>query len=261
MEHKINKKIILLASEGTSTTILYNAISKDFDISDVVIEKPVSKVKFLKYRYKKIGFIRLFDQLLFVILINIILSKVSSKRKLEIIDQNNLDVTPIVRNKLNHVKSANLNSSIELIKELNPDIIIVSGTRILSKKLLGSTDAHIVNIHAGITPNYRGVHGAYWAYVNKEPNLAGVTLHFVDNGVDTGKVINQALISVKKNDNFVTYPLLQLSEGITLLKAFLNHILYSSSLNKNILGKDESNQWYHPGFFEYFYYRIFRGVK
>jgi len=74
-------------------------------------------------------------------------------------------------------------------------------------------------------------------------------------------VINQALISINKNDNFVTYPLLQLSQGIVLLKSFLNNVLHSPTLEKDILGNDESNQWYHPGFFEYFYYRILRGVK
>jgi methionyl-tRNA formyltransferase len=261
MGKKIEKKIILIASEGISTTILYNAISKHFEISDVVLENPVSKFKFLKYRYKKVGFFRLFDQLLFMMLINKILSKISRKRKLEIIDQNNLDIAPIVENKVTRVESANLNSSVELLKKLSPDIILVNGTRILSKKLLGATNAITVNIHAGITPNYRGVHGAYWAYVNKEPHLAGVTLHYVDAGVDTGTVINQALISINKSDNFATYPLLQLSEGVVLLKGFLNTILHSRTLKKVILGDDESNQWYHPGFFEYFYYLFLRGVK
>jgi folate-dependent phosphoribosylglycinamide formyltransferase PurN len=261
MGRKINNKILLLASDGISTNILYNAISKDFEISHVVLENPISKVKFLKNRFKRVGFFRLIDQLLFIMLFNKILSMISKKRKLEIIDQNNLNVVPIVVNKVVRVKSANLNSSVELIKKLNPDIILVNGTRILSTKLLEATDAIIVNIHAGITPNYRGVHGAYWAFVNKEYHLAGVTLHYVDNGVDTGMVINQALISINKNDNFVTYPLLQLSQGIVLLKSFLNNVLHSPTLEKDILGNDESNQWYHPGFFEYFYYRILRGVK
>ena len=41
-------------------------------------------------------------------------------------------------------------------------------------------------MHAGITPQYRGVHGGYWAVVNNDPEHCGVTIHFVDKGIDTG---------------------------------------------------------------------------
>lgn len=88
------------------------------------------------------------------------------------------------------------------------------------------------------------VHGAYWAYLNKQSNLAGVTLHRVDKGVDTGKVLGHKIIQVQYNDNFSTYPLLQLNSGIELLKEYL-----SGSIKLDLVKSDNrSSLWYHPGF-------------
>ena len=68
---------------------------------------------------------------------------------------------------------------------------------------------------AGITPLYRGVHGAYWALAEGRRDLCGVTVHRVDAGIDTGEVLAQVLIDPTPQDNFVTYPWLQVAEGGT----------------------------------------------
>lgn len=255
-------KIILLASEGISTNIIYNAISRDFTIDHVIIEKSVKITKFLKYRYKKVGFFRMLDQLLFILTISKLLTSITKNRKAAILFDNGLNNDAIPDNKIIRVSSANNLQTIDLLNEFSPDIILVNGTRILSKKLLAATNAKFVNLHAGITPDYRGVHGAYWAYVNKDPDMAGVTLHYVDSGVDTGKIIGQIAIDASSADNFATYPLIQLAAGTYLLTGFLNNLIHSKDFKPEILSKGiRTNQWYHPGFFEYLYHRLFNGVK
>ena len=52
--------------------------------------------------------------------------------------------------------------------------------------LLEAVPAVFLNTLAGITPSYRGVHGAYWALVQRQPDACGVTVHLVDAGIDTG---------------------------------------------------------------------------
>jgi folate-dependent phosphoribosylglycinamide formyltransferase PurN len=61
-----------------------------------------------------------------------------------------------------------------------------------------SINSKFVNIHVGITPKYRGVHGTYWALVNNDVENSGVTVHFVDEGIDTGNIINQAIVVPSK---------------------------------------------------------------
>ncbi|WP_279341247.1 formyltransferase family protein [Geothrix mesophila] len=61
-----------------------------------------------------------------------------------------------------------------------------------AQETLGAIRVPVMNLHSGITPKCRGQVGGYWALVNGDPDHAGVTVHLVDAGVDTGDVICQA---------------------------------------------------------------------
>jgi hypothetical protein len=53
-----------------------------------------------------------------------------------------------------------------------------------------------INYHAGINPKYRGQDPAYWARVQGDAEHAGITIHLVDEGVDTGAVLFQTCIDL-----------------------------------------------------------------
>src|SRR5262249_19038049 len=129
-----------------------------------------------------------------------------------------LDDAPIDPARLVQVNSANDPETESVLQELKPKVVVVNGTRILSRRLLSSVPAKFINTHAGITPSYRGVHGGYWALVKKDPDACGVTVHLVDEGIDTGLVLGQELIRPTDRDNFVTYPYLQLAAALPLLQ-------------------------------------------
>lgn len=254
-----NKKIIILGGKGPSTNIVFHSLNSQFGIHIVIIENKESLKTYLKRRIKSLGFIRVLGQILFQIIIVNILNFFSKDRKEQIISNNGLIVAEIPENKKRIVNSINSDSAIEMLKEENPDLIIVSGTRIISKRVLNSVNCKFINIHAGITPKYRGVHGTYWALINDDIENSGVTVHFVDTGIDTGNIIFQARIIPSEEDNFVTYPLLQLSEGLRLLKRAIE-----DCLNGNIDSEKcahESSLWYHPTIWQYLYYRIVKKVK
>ena len=188
-----------------------------------------------------------------------LLNITSKKRVQEIKTSNKLSDKPIPEEILIEVPSVNSNECKTLLQKLNPDIIIVNGTRIISKKTLNSTNAVLVNTHAGITPNYRGVHGAYWALANNDRNNCGVTVHLVDPGIDTGGILYQENIEVINNDNFTTYTYLQIAKGIKLMKKALDDIINNNiSINKK---NSESNLWSHPTIWKYFWFRIIKRVK
>ncbi|MEO5781698.1 MAG: formyl transferase [Ginsengibacter sp.] len=253
------KKIIMLAGKGSSTDILYNSLKNDFDISSVILEEPINKKEFLKKRIKKLGLWEVSGQVIFHLIIVKFLSLTSSKRKKEILQQYHLDDSPVPEGKVIHVNSVNDDKCLKNLQELNPDLVIVNGTRIISKKILDSVKARFINIHVGITPKYRGVHGGYWALVNNDEENCGVTIHFVDAGIDTGSILYQTKISVSKKDNFLTYPLLQLAEGISYMKVAISEILNDSVKTK--VGLQESKLWYHPTIWQYLRYRLGKRIK
>lgn len=255
-----NFTIIILGRQSSSTRIIFNAMKNKFFISQVIIEQPISLPKFLKNRIKKLGAWKVFGQVLFQLLLIPLLKIGSEKRILEIKKQHQLQDEAIDEAIIKNVSSANNDETIELLKKANPDAVIISGSRILSQQVLESIPAKFINIHAGITPLYRGVHGAYWALANNDLENCGVTVHLTDAGIDTGEILKQKKITVFSKDNFATYPLLQLAEGINLLEKILADLQSGNILfSPNNSGK--SKLWYHPTLSEYIWNRVVKGVK
>ncbi len=253
-------QIVILAGNGTSTHVLYNYISQYFSIQKVIIENKESTSLFLKRRIKRYGIVTVFGQLLFQIFCAKPIQLLSGSRRKEILQQSNLQESPVPTNKTMHVNSVNEEQCIIELQKINPKIILVNGTRIISKKVLTSANAIFINMHAGITPKYRGVHGGYWALANADVENCGVTIHRVDAGIDTGSILAQATITITKADNFTTYPLLQQAKGLTLLPQIISNCISNPTAN-TITNTLPSMLWVHPTIWQYLYFRIKQGVK
>jgi methionyl-tRNA formyltransferase len=252
------RRLIMLAGKGASTNILYHSLKNEYEIEAIILEDPVPKKEFLKKRIKKLGVWKVSGQILFQAIAKY-LNLTSGKRKKEILNFYGLEDKELPSEKVIKLSSVNDPECILLLKKINPELVIVNGTRIISEEILNSLPAKFINIHAGITPKYRNVHGAYWALVDKDLENCGVTVHLVDPGIDTGQIIYQKKISISSEDNFSTYPFIQLAEGIILLKQALTDIFS----NKVVFEKNnlESKIWHHPTITQYLYYRLVHKVK
>ena len=252
-------KIILLSGKGKFSQFVYNGLQDRYPIDKVIIEEDIDYDTLLKRRRKKIGRIRVIGQRLFNKYIVKKLMEESKSRVKEIIQQYRLNPAKIPRDKIIPIRSVNDNSTIELLQELAPDIVLVNGTRIIGKKLLKAIDVPFVNMHSGINPDYRGNGGAYWALVSGEPHKCGSTIHMVDEGVDTGTVLYQDTIEVSKQDNYLTYHFIQLAKEIELVKKALDDIASNNVKPLTVTG--HSRLWYEPTIWAYWYNRIVKRVK
>jgi methionyl-tRNA formyltransferase len=244
-----NKKIVFLASDCESSRWVYNAVIKDYEFAAAIIEKPISKKTLFKGRIKKIGFFKVLGQAMFSVLIVPYLKKKAKHRKEALIQQYYLDGSNFADKKTHHVTSVNDETCKQLLLQLQPDIVLVNGTRIISKKILQCTNAIFINMHVGITPWYRGSHGGYWALYNNDAANFGTTIHLIDTGVDTGGVLRQAFIKPGGKDNFTTYPILQVAAGITALKEVLPHLINGTyNLKKHT---EKGTMYYQPTIWQY----------
>lgn len=249
----------MITAPGTLNNIFYHGISKIYPVDKILLEEKISPVTLLKRRIKKNGLWKVIGQLLFQLFIYRIILWNSKKRKRTILQTYNLqeDVPPL--EKIIPVPSVNSKEAQELLVKLQPDLILISGTRIISEKTLSAVKAVWINIHVGITPMYRGVHGGYWALANQDPDRCGVTIHLVDKGIDTGSILAQGTIHPTSEDNFSTYPYLQYARGIELVGEVLENYFKGNLTTSNTPGA--SNLWYHPTAWEYLRNRILKRVK
>jgi len=87
------------------------------------------------------------------------------------------------------------------VRALAPDVIIVwSYSMILPKSVLEVPRYGAVNMHGGLLPEFRGGHVGQWALISGAPEF-GITLHYMDEGIDTGPVIAESRFSVDSDDD------------------------------------------------------------
>jgi len=84
------------------------------------------------------------------------------------------------------------------IKKLKPDMGILFGTKKVHPDFINLFKGKLINVHRGIMEKYRGLDSEYWACFNKDFKSIGTTLHFVDNFLDTGKIILQKRIKINR---------------------------------------------------------------
>ena len=78
-------------------------------------------------------------------------------------------------------------------------ICLAGFMRIISPQFIRKYKNRIMNIHPALLPSFPGLHAQLQA-VKYGAKYSGCTVHFVDNGVDTGPVIIQAVVKVNNND-------------------------------------------------------------
>ena len=108
----------------------------------------------------------------------------------------------------------------------------------------------LLNVHTGITPRYRGSHGAFWAVYEGKPELAGVTVLQIDAGIDTGGIVAQAVIEVEASDTYRTLPVKQSLAAVPLVMEAVERVL--SGTHQTYRRADlEDKFWSSPTIGEY----------
>lgn len=89
---------------------------------------------------------------------------------------------------------------IEVLDPYKLDLIVLAGfMRILSPVLVRAYKNKIVNIHPALLPSFPGINSARQA-LEYGVKYTGVTVHFVDEGVDTGPIILQSIVEIEDKD-------------------------------------------------------------
>lgn len=200
--------IVAITNGSPHSWIILNALTERFGPITVLTEDKELRSVQIRRRIKRHGLLTVVGQIGFLAL-NQLIAKGSRDRIREIIEEHGLDPEPSPVCDVLPIGSVNNQACRDALARLQPDVVIVFGTRIIGKETLSAIRVPMMNLHSGITPKYRGQAGGYWALAQGDAGHAGVTVHLVDAGVDTGDVLYQAPIRPSRRDNFSTYFYLQ----------------------------------------------------
>lgn len=253
-------RVVLLAGPGSSTDIVANYLAARLPELVTIVENPASRVQLARRRARRVGWVPAAGQVLFVALLLPVLRRLGSRREAAILRAASLDSAH--RSPSHRVPSVNDDETVALLSSLRPELIVVHGTRVIASRVLKSVHCPVVNMHAGITLRYRGVHGGYWALAEQHPEWVGTTVHLVDPGIDTGGILAQRTFDVSAEDTIATYPDLHLVHGLPLLGAQVDRVLAGAALEP--VGTSiapGSGLYYHPTIWGYLWLRWRRGVR
>ncbi|MDO9578534.1 MAG: phosphoribosylglycinamide formyltransferase [Candidatus Cloacimonadales bacterium] len=122
---------------------------------------------------------------------------------------------------------------LDWLKSQNPDYIVLAGyMKILSSEIIREFPRRIVNIHPADTAQHQGLHGYDWAWENKLKETK-ITVHFVDEGLDTGEIIGQKTVDLKTAESL---------EEVEERGLKVEHQFYSECLKKIFTAKSGKAQ-------------------
>jgi len=253
--------VVLLAGPGPTTNIVHRALLGAFPDVIAIIEKGVPRRQLARRRVVRLGYRAVAGQMLFMVLAVPLLTVQGRRRVGEILAAGGLDASPVPG--AQDVDSVNSDAARHLLQRAQPAVVVVNGTRIIGKQTLGSVDAPFINMHAGLTPRYRGVHGGYWALADGRPDLVGTTIHLVDTGIDTGPPLAQVTFRVDGRDSFTTYPYLHVAAGLPLLVDCARALADGNPIERQVVdtGDDTSVLRHHPTLASYLVNRYRHGAR
>lgn len=197
-------QIAALTSGGPHAWIMINALRQRFGDFPVIVEDGEPSDVFWRRRRKLLGPLKTASMQAARVPIKLTKRGTWPVIQEMIVTQGLLPDPPKTLKPI-QVSSINSDTARNALKKIKPKVIFVVSTRMIGTKTLNCVNAPFVNYHSGINPAYRGMYGAYFALANGEPEHFGATVHLVDEGVDTGKVLYQSRVAVDPRDNFHTY--------------------------------------------------------
>jgi len=131
---------------------------------------------------------------------------------IQVIISNNADAYALVRAKKHNIPSVIINHSdfdnredfdrkmIDVLKSFSVELVVMAGfMRLLTPLFLNAYPMKIMNIHPAILPSFPGVHAQKRA-ADYGVRFSGCTVHFADEGVDSGPIIIQAVVPAYDDD-------------------------------------------------------------
>ena len=115
---------------------------------------------------------------------------------------------------------------VQLLQQYQPDLVVLAGyMRVLSPAFIQPFVGRIINIHPADTHQHQGLHAYEWAFENRLPETK-ITVHLVDEGLDTGPILARQTVDLRGADTLAEVE----RRGLAV-----EHELYAETLKRLIM--------------------------
>ncbi len=109
-----------------------------------------------------------------------------------------------IKNNIKVLQPIKIRNEYKSVLDLRPDLIVTCAYgQIIPEEILDCPRLGCINVHASLLPKYRGGAPIHRAIINGEEET-GITIMYMDKGMDTGNIISQESIKIEEDDNLET---------------------------------------------------------
>ena len=143
-----------------------------------------------------------------------------------------------------NVSSANSAQTVAALEQMGCDLLLLGQCGILKSEILHVPSKGVLNAHPGFLPAFRGLDSSKWAILENRWDQIGVTVHWVDEGVDTGSIIARRRHLLSGTVNSERLGELLLEQCVNLLVEIVGEIIRNPKNVKTLTVREEGVQYY-----------------
>lgn len=188
-------KVVLYTFDSPVTLAIASRLIASGKLSAVILQTPMTwrdKVAFLRRRLSRYGLFRAADEILFKIFYTLFLKRADDRVRRTLAFERG-----VTKERLEHqvdvheVASLNGAAGRDLLRRLQPDLVIMMSREMIRGETLGAATLGFVGCHPGLLPEYRGVYAPFWAMREGRPDQVGLSIYLANVGVDTGPLVSE----------------------------------------------------------------------
>ncbi|HEU5411259.1 MAG TPA: formyl transferase [Candidatus Acidoferrales bacterium] len=126
---------------------------------------------------------------------------------------------------LQHIHGINTPDGTRAVASTSPDVLLIYGTVLVSSRVLSLAKVIALNMHTGISPNYRGADCAFWPLYNGELEMVGATVHECTRDIDGGRIFGTARARLRPEDDVFSVFARSVIAGADLYAAKVKELL------------------------------------
>ena len=189
-------KVFIFTNQEEPHFYFSNYIAKSFPEAEVhVIAQGKKKNRIRKYFMVSLGQLNLHSSYL------IGKYRLEVLKYLSFLKHFGLDVPIIEPNIVTHKCKLGSPNLRELIENINPELCFVLGGKLIPTELVQKLPKYTLHLHCGIVPYYRGGTTWYSNFAFDDLENLGYTVQLLDSGVDTGDILHQKRVKIRKGDS------------------------------------------------------------
>ena len=211
MPDKLRVFLLAYPDNPVGRVFLNTFLKYKVPIAGVIVEEKKGKKNWtrLKKKIHKDGFFTAVKRMLQVYFL-----KMTKQNIVSLSEKNGIDVY--------RVNKFNSKSCEELLRTLNIDLFAIVSAPILKEYVFTKARLGCLNAHPGWLPKYRGLGGN--AYAVQNGDLPGVTVHFIDAGIDTGNIIVREKLSIRPRDTIARINDRAMARGAEIMAGVIHRI-------------------------------------